>query len=223
MRESLHGTTAVYEDLDQFFHGVFGHLDEMTAELIRRQEAWVAERAEIQSQLEQRGRKVDELTEELARGHAELAEARREIEQQRAAMSALQAQRQSAPDEGLSAQWEQQRAQLQQERSELEHELETVRNRAAELAEALAEQKREMSDQQTAWAEELRRMRRLMETMVERQLANTSAAPPPPAEKPAASEPAIPSGDPALDSVMAQFEMLQRDVARRRKRVAGVS
>lgn len=80
-----------------------------------------------------------------------------------------------------------------------------------------------MSDQQTAWAEELRRMRRLMETLVERQSASASASPPPPAEKPVAIEPASPSGDPALDSVMAQFEMLQRDVARRRKRVAGVS
>jgi len=223
MRESLYGTTAVHEELDQFFHGVFGHLDEMTAELIRRQEAWVAERAEIQSQLRRRGQKVDELTEELARGQAELAEARREIEQQRAAMAALQAQRQSAADQELSLQWEQQRAQLQQERSELEHELESVRYRAAELAEALAEQKREMSDQQTAWAEELRRMRRLMETLVERQLASASASPPPPAEKPVAIEPASPSGDQTLDSVMAQFEMLQRDVARRRKRVAGVS
>ena len=132
-------------------------------------------------------------------------------------------------------QLERQQGMLEQEKQLLESELESVRNRAVEMANTLAEQKREAAQQQNQWADEIKRMRRLLEDVSHRLAdavpaatgsAAASAAPPPTAAAAsAASAPyaataankAAPSGeDPVLESVLAQFEMLQRDLARRR-------
>jgi DNA repair exonuclease SbcCD ATPase subunit len=118
-------------------------------------------------------------------------------------------------------------AALEQERAMLERELEIVRTRAAELSEAQAQQGRQMSEERERWSEDLKRMRRVLETVAERQLAQS--APETRAAKaavplPAAAEKPTPRqdrGDPVLDSVITQFEMLQRDLARRRKAAAG--
>jgi len=114
-------------------------------------------------------------------------------------------------------------SQLEQERALLEGELETVRNRAAEMTESVAEQKRSLARQQTQWADELKQMRRLMEGL-SRRLSEAPPAPAPAAEPPpqaAAGAPADRSpDDPVLDSVMAQFQMLQQDLARRRAKTA---
>jgi chromosome segregation ATPase len=122
---------------------------------------------------------------------------------------------------------EKERAELEQERAMLERELEIVRSRAAELSEIQAQQGRQMSEERERWSEELKRMRRLLETMAERQLALPAAetraaksAGPPPASGQQAT-PKEDRADPVLDSVITQFEMLQRDLARRRKVAAG--
>jgi hypothetical protein len=109
----------------------------------------------------------------------------------------------------------------------LERELETVRSRAAELSEIQAQQGRQMSEERERWSDELKRMRRLLETMAERQLVQSAAearAAKTAAPMPAGGQQAAPNddrGDPVLDSVITQFEMLQRDLARRRKVAAG--
>ncbi len=107
----------------------------------------------------------------------------------------------------------------------LERELEIVRARAAELSEAQTQQGRQMAEERERWGEDLKRMRRLLEVMAERQLAQATAetqapraAPPAATEKPPARQD---RGDPVLDSVVTQFEMLQRDLARRRKAAVG--
>ena len=116
---------------------------------------------------------------------------------------------------------------LEQERAMLERELETVRSRAAELSEIQAQQGRQMSEERERWSDELKRMRRLLETMAERQLVQSAAearAAKTAAPMPAGGQQAAPNddrGDPVLDSVITQFEMLQRDLARRRKVAAG--
>ena len=125
---------------------------------------------------------------------------------------------------------QQQHGQFDQERRLLESELEAVRNRAVEMAEMLDQQKRQATEQQAQWADELKRMRRLMEEMSGR-MATAQPAPaverPMPMQQPAAPQQPVTSQqpvavaepsdeDPVLDSVMAQFEMLQRDLARRR-------
>ncbi|MFZ5832912.1 MAG: hypothetical protein ACOY3P_22725 [Planctomycetota bacterium] len=108
----------------------------------------------------------------------------------------------------------QKHAQTERERMELELELEAVRGRAAALTESLADQKRLLAQQQTAWGD-FQRMMRLLEGMSDR------AASAPQADD-AFNEPnVIPvptkhAADPVLDSVVAQFEMLRKDVARRK-------
>jgi chromosome segregation ATPase len=114
---------------------------------------------------------------------------------------------------------ERQHAALEQDRAVLEKELEGVRNRAADLAESLAEQKRQVTQQQTQGNVELQHIRAMLETIArqnrEIELSPAPAEPaPPPAAKPAPS--AAAAADPVLGSVLAQFEMLQQDRARRR-------
>ncbi len=120
---------------------------------------------------------------------------------------------------------------LRHERAELETELEAVRVRAAELSEDLREQKQRTTQLETEWSAELRRMRRALEMSlwestegapaagrVRSQSGSTtqsgsSAGGRPGAE---AGEKTDEVSDPVLDSVMAQFELIQRDMARRR-------
>jgi chromosome segregation ATPase len=119
---------------------------------------------------------------------------------------------------------EREHAALEQDRAVLEKELEGVRNRAADLAESLAEQKRLATQVQSQGAAELQRMRQLLETLARQDAfarpnhdiepaASAAEAVVPLVAKP---EPSTAAADPVLGSVLAQFEMLQQDRARRR-------
>jgi len=114
------------------------------------------------------------------------------------------------------------RAEARHEQTVLETELEAVRARAAELTEALEAQRREAAENHAQWVDELRRQRLLLEDLarlvVER--SSSSAASSAAAPTPGAPVPDVQAADSALESVMAQFEMLQRDVARRRSKAA---
>jgi hypothetical protein len=84
----------------------------------------------------------------------------------------------------------------------------------------LAEQKRQIAQQQTQGSAELQHIRAMLETLA-RQNREIEASPPPAAEPapppPQAAKPATGApADPVLGSVLAQFEMLQQDRARRR-------
>ena len=101
---------------------------------------------------------------------------------------------------------------LEREREALEAELELVRNRAAELNETVAEQQRAITDQKTELSTELQQLRLLVEkqadlfaTRVEERERAAPAAEPETKEQP-------PAADPVVNSVMAQFAKLQRDV-----------
>jgi chromosome segregation ATPase len=117
---------------------------------------------------------------------------------------------------------QQHQASLEQERTVLESELEAVRNRAAEMTELLAEQKQQAAAQRAEWAGELKRMRRLLEG-ISGHLADgglPAAAHESDCRQPSAADVEATSTpldeDPILDSVAAQFEMLQKDLAKRR-------
>ncbi len=116
-------------------------------------------------------------------------------------------------------QLERQHAAWERDRGTLENELEAVRGRAAELSETLAEQKRQMETQQADWRQELRQMRRLLEMMARRQFEQQENDEGRQSSQSAADAPETPAtpSDPVLDSVMGQFEMLQKDLARRRR------
>jgi hypothetical protein len=149
---------------------------------------------------------------------------------------------------------------LESDRTALEEELENIRTRAVSMAEIIAEQKRQMSEDQSQWMAELRQLRRILDKQnkwITKQAdlgtvpwaaadgaghaGSQSAKMPPdmpalggddnathPSEQiaqaiPAVQFPAVPRGgsanhaDPVLGSVLSQFEVLQKDVARRRK------
>ena len=104
----------------------------------------------------------------------------------------------------------QQQANWQQDRAGLEAELEAERQRTARQNEALTEQRRLAAEQQAELAGELKRMRSLMELLLNHmnQPAGGNAGD----GKQASSSPE----NAALESMLAQFEMLQHDLAQRR-------
>jgi len=122
---------------------------------------------------------------------------------------------------------------LRQERAELESELELVRAHGAELQETVNRQKRELAEQRQEVNEELKELRALITGQSELfaphngdgsvQLARH---PERPAESYSPSATIVPGEveqpakpvDPVVNSVMAQFARLQRDIAGRRKK-----
>jgi hypothetical protein len=136
---------------------------------------------------------------------------------------------------------------LERERESLEQELEEVRMRAADLAKAMGDQKRQMAEERAELTAELRQLRRILDKQASwiaqqsRQPASFAVGPidaantlPPgslptvpgqpagPANNGYAAAPAVAaSRDPVLGSVMSQFELLRKDLERRRAQPVG--
>lgn len=125
---------------------------------------------------------------------------------------------------------------LKKERQELELELELVRARSAELQETVGRQKREMAAQRLEVNEELKELRTLIAGQAELFVQHESegggegdshqdspakekhVAPPVSGAASVNEEPTGKPVDPVVNSVMAQFAKLQRDLAQRRKK-----
>ncbi|MDZ4821388.1 MAG: hypothetical protein SGJ20_20695 [Planctomycetota bacterium] len=129
---------------------------------------------------------------------------------------------------------------LERERVQLETELESVRQRCLEMSETITEQKRQLAEERAEWTAEFRQLRKILDkqsqvlsTRLEAGPANGGTASlygnghPAEATSNGASnrangenQHAVPVGaveaDPVLGSVISQFQMLQRDAARRR-------
>jgi len=188
-------------------------------------------------------RQIRQVLDEIRQERAELCQTQEAVQSQLARLAAVAAElaeiQEKRPVEGtmpagdtrheqLLEEARSQQVQWEKERAVLEAELEAVRNRAAEMSESLTEQKRLVGQQQNQWSEELKRMRCALEdvsrqwSQEEPPVGPVAASPqpppvPPPAPEPvAAEETRSANEDAALSSVMAQFEMLQRDLARRR-------
>ena len=104
---------------------------------------------------------------------------------------------------------------LQEERAALETELEQARHRAAELANAVAEQKQRLAEERTGWTDELNKLRSLKDMRAPPSIA-ASASKGAPESAPRSSLAGIGSSDPVVGSVLAQFAQLQKDAASRR-------
>lgn len=188
-------------------------------------------RSHWQAAVDERDRLRDELdaaNTELARQavvSSRLAEAKQEVA---ALKDSLRHERAEAArlqmDAGLA---DELRARVE----ETETELDLVRKRGAELAEALAEQRRVTVRERTEWASELKQLRQLLERqsdlLVKRYeaLAGDETPERPAAEPNTKSEPrerrpqrnaTPPAADAALDSALAQFSQVQRDAQKRR-------
>jgi chromosome segregation ATPase len=170
-------------------------------------------------------RQVDALQQQLAAAQTEstkhatmardLAAARKELADLRAEFNQRGATQAIAPEAAELI------AELQHERSALESELELVRGRAAELHDALAQERRALSEHRAETANELKQMRRMIEKQAEllSDRTVTVAAAHEAMNVTAAHEAteAAPPADPVISSVMAQFAKLQKEVAERRK------
>ena len=124
-----------------------------------------------------------------------------------------QAQAQPSNDRQISEVLEhtrQQQADWIEQRAALEAELDAMRRRATEQAEALSEQKRLASQQQAEFTGELKRMRSLLETLASQVRGEPATA------GQGAKPPVVDST--VLGSVLAQFEMLQRNITVRRSK-----
>jgi DNA repair exonuclease SbcCD ATPase subunit len=126
-------------------------------------------------------------------------------------------------------------AALERERAALEAELELVRGRASELYESLAQERKSATEHRSETTTELKQLRRIVEKQAELLSERPAPAHAPPSERrlPAReSHPtceigsddvddetleSVPSSDPVISSVMAQFAKLQKEVAERRK------
>jgi predicted nucleic acid-binding Zn-ribbon protein len=188
------------------------------------------DRSALQSALEvaqSQAAQLAEVVSELSKTRSELSEVRQEIKDYPEQLGAARAEDANSPQvaelEEKVHQLEHQRAELHQERAVLETELEAVRNRAAELSEEISRERRQISEERSEWTAELKRMRRMLETFAQRQIELVEAGAGGQTQASAAADQSQPSEtakDPVLDSVMAQFEMLQKDLAKRRKSAA---
>jgi chromosome segregation ATPase len=127
----------------------------------------------------------------------------------------------------IDAQTKQELAVLLEERTVLDAELTVVRSRAAELQEVVNEQKRLLAERQEELTVELKQLRELLADRPWDTLEHGAISSPPHEESSTPSQPTpvtdthtappekVP--DPLVDSVMAQFARLQKDVAQRRK------
>lgn len=217
------------ETLEGLVDGLFDQLDQLRQKLaesttaLRNSESRIAELEAVASeagslaesetaaalieanrQCEELEHRVGDLEAALRENEGLLMQAKREISRLESSIGAAGA----APSD-----W-------QQERQELQVELDQVRARTAELEYQLHE-KQESEAVPAAvsggdvnlMAEEIRQLRRLVEKGPAEFAEPRVDAPP--------TAPAPPVHDPVVDSVMAQFAKLQKDVAARRRRASG--
>ncbi len=140
----------------------------------------------------------------------ELADARAEL--------ATLKSRQGSSQTQVAADYEKRLREVEQDRAALETELDHIRKRAAEANSALAEHKRRETEERAEWSGELKQLRRALEKqsmlLLEQQetgISSTRKTVPVRGD----STPTI--SDPVVDSVMEQFESLQRDMIKRRQ------
>ena len=148
--------------------------------------------------------------------NAELTAAAGELVEARAALLELHAILEQVQAVPVNDQTVKQIDGLERQRGELEAELELVRIRAAELEQALDEEKRSAREQQSQLGREMVHLRELLE----RQAAQLSRyceaqAHAAAGDAPVRRDEAGQAADPVMGSVMSQFELLQKDRIRR--------
>ncbi len=217
------------EEIERSLKGLQELHSQLQADQHLTQESWTEIRAgyqqfladhadlrEIREGFRQVADEFSGIKEEVQRERKDLHELYSSVESQLSQLTALAAeltdvQARPANDSQIADILEhtkQQQAEWLQQRTALESELDAVRRRAAEQAEALSEQKRLASQQQAELAGELKRMKSLLETMGSQVRSEPGTS--------GGSTKSQPDESSVLGSVLAQFEMLQRDMNSRR-------
>jgi chromosome segregation ATPase len=144
---------------------------------------------------------------------AEVARLRGELAAAEGELARLREQTSQAPNQLL----QEQSAAGQAERQQLESELDMLRNRGAELCETLAEQKRLAATEREKWNEELRQLRRAVERQAEvlaQRASRTNGSGQTSDASPLRPSHGSQSEDIVVDSVLEQFEALQKNKVR---------
>lgn len=188
------------EDTSQRDAAVESHIEKQVELLQRERQALQRQLADAQSELSKH-----------AANARDLAIARKEI-------ADLRANHGGVAHSGEDAEHV---AELEQERAALEAELELVRGRAAELYDALAQERRSLAEHRAETNNELKQLRRIVEKqaelLTERVNAASVARDVPTADVEDEPIDTSAASDPVISSVMAQFAKLQKEVAERRK------
>lgn len=230
----LHG---YHESLAGFVDNLFEEFERSQARLAEREEQvsydrsallgdqYAAGQAEISTNTTgELAVQRDELLRELeqARGQiSQLAGSATDLATARAELIALKDQlaAATAAPEGLQKHV----CDMELERRILEGELDQVRMRSAELLQQLAHEKQEFADRESQWSHELAQLRHALERQADllaelqkagvlRRLAEAGSA----AADCNEEEPSAIRGDSVVNSLMSQFESLQKDCIRRR-------
>lgn len=218
-------------------------LEGAVAQQRRAQEEVLRLKAQLEAraaELDRRDRELQARSSELDTRLAELGNAQRELRTLRELVDQLRSVTTSPPQAAGTggtvsaeelARWQRRVQQLEQELAEtqrqkesLETEVQVLRHRAMEWLEMLADQRRQLLEERTRWAGEIRQFRRLIELLLDRQMEplpevpEESENPPTPRVIPYESLEArrTGTGDAFLDSLSAQFEQLRREFDRRR-------
>jgi predicted nucleic acid-binding Zn-ribbon protein len=193
VRETLAALRAGHESLDLFVGQLFSGLEAM------------------RERLDQHDRRIKE-------ERKRIAEERERLSAERAQWEAQKRLSQETGSENAS-----QVTEMAHERAMLEEELETVRHRCEELSKTVSEQKKQLTEERAEWTAEFRQLRKILDkqsqVLVERMEHNhtTPATSGPPSQQHAPLEAHAATADPVLGSVISQFQLLQKDAARRRQ------
>jgi DNA repair exonuclease SbcCD ATPase subunit len=209
-RTALDEVRATQDECNEFFGGVFDQLQSLSLELFARHKCLEANSGRKSSS----DASLVACRDELRRATEQIERLAENVESQLTRLTGLvkdiaAGRADAAADTQIAAilegmRWQQ--ADWLQQRAALETEVETLRSHAADQAEALHEQKRQASRQQAELSGELKRMRSLLETLT----AQLRGDPPMPAGTPAdGKRPPVDAF--MLSSVLAQYQMLQRD------------
>ena len=177
----LESVRAGHDECTRFFADVFAQLDSLLAELTEEQNQWQSERTRTETDLKQQAEVFENQRAESTAQREQIDHLRRQLET------------------------------LDGQRGELESELETVRTRAVEMAEELDGQKQLVAKQQDQWTKEFRSQRYLLEKLVtvltqgQSEQRETDGA-----HRAGFFSSEAGGDDSVLDSVKAQFEMLQK-------------
>jgi hypothetical protein len=98
-----------------------------------------------------------------------------------------------------------------EELAAMQKEFQALRCELSRYGDQLSEQKSMSDTRQNQWADDLRQMRSMLENLVRQTTESKRRAEAPAAAKPQSAVAAAASGDPVLESILAQFEVLQQD------------
>ena len=187
------------QDCETFFDDTLKRLELTLNEAVREQQAWEEQRAQSQSELDEQAAEVERRRQELQSQHEKFFNE---------TLVATQEQFQQRFDK-LAAASNAAQQQIQQHFEEL-------LGQNSQSDHAAVEQQKQLN-------EELRQQRQVLELLLKRlvELESLATATARANEFAAQAGRANVDGDSVLSSVMSQFEVLQKDVARRRNETAG--